>query len=347
MWYHGDLYIYATRTRSLMINLSFETMERMETSGNQPGHVGDDFNLLSQDLFINESNFEQFIDLIRGETNDPIVEFCHNYDCEHVSGCLDHTQFGPTPGDQDQDPLFGCNNLSSGLNALPAVDVGEEENDNDIGEEYSSATTTTTTRLTKRKGGDRSRTLVSERKRRGRMKEKLYALRALVPNITKMDKASIVGDAVEYLQELQIQARKLRAEIAGLESSLTEGDRHQQGIVENRKNIQFISPNHTICKHIMQMDMIQVEERGFYVRVECNRGQGVASSLYKAIESLTRFNVQSSNLATLSERFILTFTIKIADSRDPFINPRSQKGSRRQRSREGSGCQRTSPELSH
>ncbi|KAF5931038.1 hypothetical protein HYC85_031911 [Camellia sinensis] len=211
------------------------------------------------------------------------------------------------------------NNLSSGLNALPAVDVGEEENDNDIGEEYSSATTTTTTRLTKRKGGDRSRTLVSERKRRGRMKEKLYALRALVPNITKMDKASIVGDAVEYLQELQMQARKLRAEIAGLESSLTEGDRHRKGIVENRKNIQFISPNHTICKHIMQMDMVQVEERGFYVRVECNRGQGVASSLYKAIESLTRFNVQSSNLATLSERFILTFTIKVREC-EPNMN---------------------------
>ncbi|KAI7984669.1 Transcription factor FER-LIKE IRON DEFICIENCY-INDUCED TRANSCRIPTION FACTOR [Camellia lanceoleosa] len=230
-------------------------MERRETSGNQPGHVGDDFNLLSQDFFINESNFVQFIDLIRGETNDPIAKFCLNYDCEHINGCLDHTQFRPTPGDQDQDqdPLFGCNNLSSGLNALPAVDVGEEENDDDIGEEYSSATTTTTTRLTKRKGGDRSRTLVSERKGRGRKKEKLYALRALVPNIIKMDKASIVGDAVEYLQELQMQARKLRAEIAGHESSLTEGDKHQQGIVENRKNIQFICPNHPICKNIMQV----------------------------------------------------------------------------------------------
>ncbi|GMP88773.1 hypothetical protein CsSME_00040631 [Camellia sinensis var. sinensis] len=86
-----------------------------------------------------------------------------------------------------------------------------------------------------------------------------------------------------------MQARKLRAEIAGRESSLTEGEKHQQGIVENRKNIQFICPNHPICKNIMQMDMIQVEERGFYVRVECNKGQGVASSLYKAIEYLTRF----------------------------------------------------------
>lgn len=35
----------------------------------------------------------------------------------------------------------------------------------------------------------------------------------------QMDKASIVGDAVLYVQELQKQAKKLRSEIAGLDSS--------------------------------------------------------------------------------------------------------------------------------
>ncbi|KAI9078246.1 hypothetical protein K1719_039748 [Acacia pycnantha] len=61
-----------------------------------------------------------------------------------------------------------------------------EENDS------STATTSTTTETTMRDNAkhksktDRSKTLISERRRRGRMKEKLYALRASVPNITKL-----------------------------------------------------------------------------------------------------------------------------------------------------------------
>jgi hypothetical protein len=42
-----------------------------------------------------------------------------------------------------------------------------------------------------RKRRDRSKTIVSERKRRVRMKEKLYELRSLVPNITKVRLRSI------------------------------------------------------------------------------------------------------------------------------------------------------------
>ncbi|XP_057484655.1 transcription factor FER-LIKE IRON DEFICIENCY-INDUCED TRANSCRIPTION FACTOR [Actinidia eriantha] len=291
-------------------------MER-DTSENQLGHVSD---FILQN-FIDDTNFEQFIDLIRGETSDPIVKFCPNYDCEHISGCLDDNQWEKVQGD-----VFGFHSAAistpnSAINTLQLA-VGDEDvkdgEEEDEMEEESSGTTTTTTTPTRRKG-DRSRTLVSERRRRGRMKEKLYALRALVPNITKMDKASIVGDAVLYVQDLQMQAKKLKSEIAGLESSLVGGGRNQQGTVENRKNTQFTPTHLPIFKTIMQMDIFQVEERGFYVRVECNRGQGVAASLYKALESLARLNVQSSNLGTLSERFILTFTLQVRD-REPDMN---------------------------
>lgn len=62
-----------------------------------------------------------------------------------------------------------------------------------------------------------------------------------------MDKASIVGDSVLYVQDLQKQAKKLKAEIASLEASLAgadDRDRHLEGSTKPNKdsnNDQFVS----------------------------------------------------------------------------------------------------------
>ncbi|GLT72829.1 hypothetical protein SLA2020_447280 [Shorea laevis] len=63
-----------------------------------------------------------------------------------------------------------------------------------------------------------SKNIVSERNRRRKLNDRLFALRAVVPNISKMDKASIIKDAIEYIQELHEQERTIQAEIMELES---------------------------------------------------------------------------------------------------------------------------------
>lgn len=60
------------------------------------------------------------------------------------------------------------------------------------------------------------------------------------------------------------------------------------------------------------MDVIQVEAKAFYVRLVCNKGRQIAASIFKALESLTGFNVQSSNLATSTNDYVLTFTLNVS-----------------------------------
>ncbi|XP_059300850.1 transcription factor MTB3 [Lycium ferocissimum] len=52
----------------------------------------------------------------------------------------------------------------------------------------------------------------AERQRREKLNQRFYALRAVVPNISKMDKASLLGDAIAYITDLQARIRVLDAE---------------------------------------------------------------------------------------------------------------------------------------
>uniref|UniRef100_A0A7N0SY98 Transcription factor n=1 Tax=Kalanchoe fedtschenkoi TaxID=63787 RepID=A0A7N0SY98_KALFE len=52
----------------------------------------------------------------------------------------------------------------------------------------------------------------AERQRREKLNQRFYALRAVVPNISKMDKASLLGDAISYITDLQSKIRMLETE---------------------------------------------------------------------------------------------------------------------------------------
>ncbi|CAL0302346.1 unnamed protein product [Lupinus luteus] len=60
-------------------------------------------------------------------------------------------------------------------------------------------------------GSKRSRSAevhnLSERKRRDRINEKMRALQELIPNCNKVDKASMLDEAIEYLKTLQLQVQ--------------------------------------------------------------------------------------------------------------------------------------------
>ncbi|KAK8582250.1 hypothetical protein V6N12_072440 [Hibiscus sabdariffa] len=69
----------------------------------------------------------------------------------------------------------------------------------------------------------------------------------------KMDKASIIGDGVLCVQDLQMQAKKLKAEIAGLEATLAGSERYQESVDNPVKFAVARNNSHPICQKIMQV----------------------------------------------------------------------------------------------
>jgi len=64
-----------------------------------------------------------------------------------------------------------------------------------------------------RKNGLPAKNLMAERRRRKKLNDRLFMLRSVVPKVSKMDRASILGDAVEYLKELLQRINDLHIEL--------------------------------------------------------------------------------------------------------------------------------------
>ncbi|XP_045088772.1 transcription factor BHLH42 isoform X1 [Aegilops tauschii subsp. strangulata] len=56
--------------------------------------------------------------------------------------------------------------------------------------------------------------VMQERKRREKLNERFIVLRSLVPFVTKMDKASILGDTIEYVKQLTKRIQDLESSVA-------------------------------------------------------------------------------------------------------------------------------------
>ena len=141
--------------------------------------------------FLVDPNFDQFINFIRGDDqaieNPPLDFDLGGRPLQNNSCFIDQNQFVPTPVVDlfNELPDLGSN-VTESFHSFEGESVKPGGDDDDYNDGDDSSATTTNNDGSRKTKTDRSRTLISERRRRSRMKDKLYALRSLVPNITKV-----------------------------------------------------------------------------------------------------------------------------------------------------------------
>ncbi|KAK7280576.1 hypothetical protein RJT34_25640 [Clitoria ternatea] len=162
--------------------------------------------------------------------------------------------------------------------------------------------------------GNQSKNLVAERRRRKKLNERLYNLRSLVPNISKLDRASILGDAIEFVKDLQKQVKELQDELeensdtgAETESNCINGNNtnnhytgvselgpkaeHGKGTLGNGYDVKQKQEDGAVNdKHTQQMEpqveVAVIDGNEYFVKVFCEHRPGGFVKLMEAFNTL-------------------------------------------------------------
>ncbi|KAK4785724.1 hypothetical protein SAY86_002413 [Trapa natans] len=170
-------------------------------------------------------------------------------------------------------------------------------------------------------GESGSKNLLAERRRRNKIKERLFALRAIVPKISKMDRAAILADAMDYIQELKEEIKGLQDELKKMEEEDCQLKDREIKFPMLNVNSSFDSKSPIVkdgedhsClglpdKKEVQVEVKQIGNRALLVRLLCEKTGGWFSRLMEVLCSLGLM-VLDVNITTLNNKALTILSLE-------------------------------------
>ncbi|GAB4848843.1 hypothetical protein Ancab_003637 [Ancistrocladus abbreviatus] len=138
--------------------------------------------------------------------------------------------------------------------------------------------------------------IIAERKRREKLSQRFIALSALVPGLKKMDKASVLADAIKYLKQLQEQVKTLEDQ--------TKKRALESVVLVKKSRISLIEDDAASSEENSKRnsdDMLpeieaRVSDKSVLIRIHCEKQQGLLAKILCEIEKLHLTVINSSAL---------------------------------------------------
>lgn len=155
--------------------------------------------------------------------------------------------------------------------------------------------------------------IIAERKRREKLSQRFIALSAIVPGLKKMDKASVLGDAIKYLKQLQERVKTL-------EEQTTK--KNIESVVFVRKSQLFADGDNSTSDENLSCDPLDEDlpeiearfcDKNVLIRIHCERRKGVLEKSVNEIEKLHLTVINSSVMTFGSSALDITIIAQMDD----------------------------------
>ncbi|GLT34732.1 hypothetical protein SLA2020_092310 [Shorea laevis] len=150
----------------------------------------------------------------------------------------------------------------------------------------------------------------AERQRREKLNQRFYALRAEVPNVSKMDKASLLGDAISYIRELR----------GKLQDADTEKEELQRQLDTMKKELANKNSG-SAADHDLRMSSreskcidididVKIIQWDAMIRIQCSKSNHPAARLMSALREL-ELEVHHASVSVVNDLMIQQATVKM------------------------------------
>ncbi|CAO2815830.1 unnamed protein product [Amaranthus hypochondriacus] len=154
--------------------------------------------------------------------------------------------------------------------------------------------------------------IIAERKRREKLSQRFIALSALIPGLKKMDKATVLGDAVKHVKQLQERVRALEEEAKNkkMESAVLV---KRSYVTAEDEDADFSSEKNLSENNPLLFPEIEARfsEKNVLIRINCEKKQGIIEKLMSKVEQLNLVVISSSSLAFGASALALTIVAQM------------------------------------
>ncbi|KAG7605173.1 Helix-loop-helix DNA-binding domain superfamily [Arabidopsis thaliana x Arabidopsis arenosa] len=193
----------------------------------------------------------------------------------------------------------------------------ENRNPNTYSDQIQNVVPHATVMLEKKKGKKRGRKpahgrdkplnhVEAERMRREKLNHRFYALRAVVPNVSKMDKTSLLEDAVCYINELKSKAENVELEKHAIEIQFNE----LQEIAGQRNAIPSVCKYEEKASEMMKIEVKIMGSDDAMVRVESRKDHHPGARLMNALMDL-ELEVNHASISVMNDLMIQQANVKM------------------------------------